>query len=190
MGEKMQGFQGWSIGIRFLTSCVSIASLILLLKSKQTVQVSVGLDYVTQQVKYSDTSAFVYLVFSDILVAVYCIVVLVGLIPAALGKSHPGKAGQWAIFIFDQVLAYVLLAAASSATEVAYLADKGMAKTSWEAVCPRFAHFCHTVMASISLSFVAVLLLALLAVVSASGLFGRFYRRPLFAVKMRHNTLI
>lgn len=188
MGGK-QACEGWSIAIRLLACLSSIASLVLLLKSKQTVQASVGLDYIAQQVKYSDTSALIYLVFSNTLVAVYCFLALVSLIPAALGMCQSGKAGRWTIFVLDQLLAYVLLAAASSATEVAYLAKNGMTKTSWAALCSTYGHFCRMMNASIGFSFAAVVLLTLLSVMSARSLF-HFYTRPLFAMKMRHTSLI
>ncbi|MCO5573830.1 hypothetical protein L7F22_027605 [Adiantum nelumboides] len=179
----------WSMGVRLLTSLLCITSLILLLKAKQTVQRSVGLSSITEDVKYSDTSGFVYLAYTNILVAAYGLVVFAALIPSALGKSCSGKCSRWTIFVLDQVLAYVLLSAVSAATEVLYLAENGMSKTQWEALCPIYGFFCHMITASVAIGCIAVVLLAVLSIGSAHGLFHHFYTRALYTTKMRHSSL-
>nr|P0DH84.1 RecName: Full=CASP-like protein 2U1; Short=AcCASPL2U1 [Adiantum capillus-veneris] len=191
MASRKQGAREglWSMGVRLLTTLLCITSLILLLKAKQTVRRALGLGYIAQTVKYSDTSGFIYLVYINILVAAYGLIVFVSLIPSALGKSCSGKCSRWTIFVLDQVFAYVLLSAVSAATEVLYLADKGMSKTQWEALCPTYGFFCHMVSASVAIGSVAVVLLAVLSVSSAQSLFHNFYTRALYTTKMRHSSL-
>lgn len=177
-----QASQASSLSLRVLTFLLSLASLVLLLKSEQTVRLSTGLQLVDLQVKYSDTSALMFLLSSNGIVAFYCFLQVASSVSGLAGMSSTGKVGWWAIFFLDQALAYVLLAAASSATEVDYLARNGNVKTSWEPLCPTYGFFCRMVRASLVFSFASVLLLAVLSVLSARHLF-RHYSRPLFARK-------
>ncbi|KAH7416126.1 hypothetical protein KP509_14G076700 [Ceratopteris richardii] len=178
-----------STNLRLLVSLLCITSFILVLKSKEVAQRTTGLGTVFTSVKYSDSSGLLFLVAADALAAAYCMFSFLGLTVGSLVSGSSGKAGRWAIFAIDQITAYILLSGVSAASEVLYLADKGMPKAQWEAMCETYGYFCHMVTASIVLGFLAVILLAILSVLSARNLFHNFYRRSVYLSKMRHSTL-
>lgn len=163
--------------LRFLASLMSVAGLMLLVKDQQTVVQAVGNQNYYTEVRYSYVAGLQYLVYSNGLVAIYCFTVALLSIVSAIGGARNGKLGAWVVFVFDQGLAYVLLAAASASSDVAYLADKGNDKTTWPKICSTFPHFCKLLRASIVIAFFSVLLLAIISILSARQLFKKYGRK-------------
>nr|P0DI20.1 RecName: Full=CASP-like protein 2U2; Short=OlCASPL2U2 [Osmunda lancea] len=175
-----RGLEGAGVFLRFVASLLSIAGLMLLVKDNQTVQQMVATEAVTLETKYSDISAFVFLLYTNGLVAVYCFFLALASVFSLIASARSGKLAGWVTFVLDQGLAYVLLAAAAASTEVLYLAENGDLKTSWAEICSQFGHFCHMARASIVVSFLSMLAMAVLSVMSAQQLFSK-YRRPMTA---------
>lgn len=66
-----------------------------------------------------------------------------------------------------QVMVALTTAAASSAAAIVYLAHGGSEKANWVAICLRFGSFCQQISGAVVVSFVAVVLLMVLVVMSA-----------------------
>ncbi|KAE8681147.1 CASP-like protein F16 [Hibiscus syriacus] len=80
----------------------------------------------------------------------------------------------WTFFLLEQILTYVILAAAAVSSEVLYLANKGDSAITWSAACGSFAGFCHKATTSVIITFVTVLCYAALSLVSSYRLFTKF----------------
>nr|P0DI21.1 RecName: Full=CASP-like protein 2U1; Short=OlCASPL2U1 [Osmunda lancea] len=160
--------------LRIVASLLSIAALVLMAKDKQVVYLNLAGEELTLEAKHSYVEAFVYLVYSNGLVAIYCFLLVFALVFRLIDKAGCGKSAAWIIFLLDQGLAYVLLAAAAASTEVAYVAKRGNNKVGWSEVCSTFGHFCNLVGVSIVITFISVLAMATLSVMSARRLFKTY----------------
>ena len=75
-----------------------------------------------------------------------------------------------------QTIAYLMMAAASAATEVWYLSENGSSKSGWDEKCSTFGRFCMILKLSTLLAFVALLFQASVSVMSARRLFKRYVK--------------
>lgn len=66
-----------------------------------------------------------------------------------------------------QVILALTTAAASSAAAIVYLAHTGNARANWVAICMRFNGFCQRTSGAVVGSFIAVLIIMLLVIMSA-----------------------
>lgn len=64
----------------------------------------------------------------------------------------------------------LLTAGASSAAGIVYIAHNGNSSANWPAICQPFQDFCHRISASLIGSFVAIVMLLLLVLLSAIAL--------------------
>ncbi|WOK92084.1 CASP-like protein 2A1 [Canna indica] len=111
-----------------------------------------------------------YLVYSNGVCAAYslfsafCVAMLR---PTTLSRS-------WTFFIFDQVLAYVILAAGAVSAEIVYLAYNGDEKVTWSKECVAFGSFCRRAMTSVGITFASVACYMLLSLASSYRLFSAY----------------
>nr|P0DI25.1 RecName: Full=CASP-like protein 2U3; Short=PaCASPL2U3 [Pteridium aquilinum subsp. aquilinum] len=152
--------------LRVLAILLSIAGALVMAKDKQDTFVMLGTVPVPLYARHSYVEAFVFLVYANGIVAIYC---FIAVLLSLLAKSRV-LAGL--LFFMDQALAYLLLAAAAASTEVAYIAKRGEKKLVWGEVCSNFEHFCNLVGVSLVLTFLSVLVLVTLAILSGKRLFG------------------
>lgn len=61
-------------------------------------------------------------------------------------------------------------AAGGAATAIVYLAHNGNANTNWFAICQQFGDFCQKISGAVVASFIAVVLLIAMIVLSAMAL--------------------
>ncbi|KAG8637275.1 CASP-like protein 2A1 [Manihot esculenta] len=148
--------------LRLVPMALCISALVLMLKNSQTN------DY--GSLSYSDLGAFRYLVHANGVCAGYSL--LSAVIVAMPRPSTMSKA--WTFFFLDQVLTYIILAAAAVSVEVIYLARKGDTAITWSAACVSFGGFCHKATTSTVITFVVVAFYILLSLVSSYKLFSKF----------------
>lgn len=115
--------------------------------------------YYSSTIKFSAVKAFVGLLSLDIIVCAYAIVqVVLSLVQVSSSGaflSSPTSGGNMITFVFDLVLSYALVAAAAAAADSqAILNDDGS--------CDSLTGFCAKASASIAVSFLAWVLLAIL----------------------------
>ncbi|XP_039024946.1 casparian strip membrane protein 1-like [Hibiscus syriacus] len=70
------------------------------------------------------------------------------------------------LFILDIVVLSLGTASAAAAAAVVYLAHSGNPNTNWQAICQRFGDFCQKVSGAVVSSFVAVVFLMLMVLLS------------------------
>nr|P0DI24.1 RecName: Full=CASP-like protein 2U1; Short=PaCASPL2U1 [Pteridium aquilinum subsp. aquilinum] len=173
--------------LRCAATLVCMLSLMLLVRDQQIAVQEVGVTSVTTQLRYSSSTGLVYLVYANGLVALYCFVVVLTSSFNGGSVMRRNKSGAWALFVLDQVLACILLSAASAASEIAFLVEKGAKKTIWDSKCIVYGHFCRMLEVSIATSFIAVIMLGSICVLSAKQLFQQYthYARIVNMVKLK-----
>ncbi|KAM7250902.1 hypothetical protein ACFE04_022785 [Oxalis oulophora] len=148
--------------LRLLPMALCLSALVVMLKNSQSN------DY--GSLSYSDLGAFRYLVHANGICAGYSLLsAIVAIRPRPFTMPH-----AWTFFCLDQVLTYVVLVAGAVSAEALYLANKGDMAVTWSAACGSFGSFCNKATISIVISFVVVLLYAVLSLISSYRLFSRY----------------
>ncbi|KAK6155349.1 hypothetical protein DH2020_009597 [Rehmannia glutinosa] len=83
-------------------------------------------------------------------------------------KSNPKN--YFYLLLHDMVGLLLLLSGCSAAMAIGYVGRFGMVQTGWMAICDRVEKFCDKIMVSIVSSFVAIICLLVLTVMSAHKL--------------------
>ncbi|KAL7103830.1 hypothetical protein ACP275_08G203900 [Erythranthe tilingii] len=148
--------------LRVFPMALCVAALVIMLKDSQTNEYG--------SLSYSDIGAFRYLVHASGVCAGYSL--LSAVFAAVPRPSTISRA--WAFFLLDQLLTYVILAAAAISTEVVYLAYKGDASITWSRTCGSFGGFCRKATASVVITFVVTLCYAALSLISSYRLFSKY----------------
>ncbi|XP_021288146.1 CASP-like protein F16 [Herrania umbratica] len=148
--------------LRLVPMALCVAALVVMLKNSQSNEFG--------SVSYSDLGAFRYLVHANGICAGYSF--LSAIIAAMPRPSTMPRA--WTLFLLDQILTYIILAAGAVSTEVLYLTNKGDAAVTWSAACGTFASFCHKATTSIIITFVVVACYAALSLISSYRLFSKY----------------
>ncbi|KAL8223500.1 hypothetical protein R6Q57_018975 [Mikania cordata] len=134
---------------------------------------------------FKDLNALFVVVFIDIAAAGYNVIHLVirGLISSHLKQDMRGsyKHFAWFFFLFDQVVAYMILAANSACLMGAILGITGEHHLVWMKLCNKFTRFCFQIGGALFCGYVAFLLMAMVSSLSAYGLF-RHYSPKIFLV--------
>ncbi|XP_047336260.1 CASP-like protein 2A1 [Impatiens glandulifera] len=150
--------------LRLLPVGLCVTSLVIMLKNSQTN------DY--GSISYSDLGAFKYLVHANGICAGYSLLTAV---VSAVPHQYPSTMSRaWTFFLLDQVLTYVILAAGSVSTEVAYLAYRGDSQVTWSEACSSFGSFCRKATGAISITFVVAVCFAGLSLISSYRLFSKY----------------
>ncbi|KAG8364822.1 hypothetical protein BUALT_Bualt18G0038600 [Buddleja alternifolia] len=148
--------------LRILPMALCVAALVIMLKDSETT------DY--GSLSYSDLGAFRYLVHASGVCAGYSL--LSAVVAAVPRPSTMSRA--WAFFLLDQLLTYIILAAASISTEVVFLAYKGDVSITWSQTCGSYGGFCRKATASIAITFVVTLCYVGLSLISSYRLFSKY----------------
>ncbi|XP_027332576.1 CASP-like protein 2A1 [Abrus precatorius] len=148
--------------LRLLPIGLCVIALVIMLKNSQENEYG--------SISYTDVGAFRYLVHANGICAGYSLFSAV--IVALPRPSTMPRA--WTLFFLDQVLTYIILGAGVASGELLYLAEKGDAPITWSSACGSFGPFCHKVIASTSITFVAVLCYVLLSLISSYKLFSKY----------------
>lgn len=139
-------------------------------KNKQVVHLMVYQVPVNFVAKPGYSKAFIYLIYANGIVAVYSAVVVLCLL-ISFCKARRGKFFAGVNFLMDQAVTYTLLAAAAASTEFSYIAKRGAIKVNWTEVCSQFNRFCNIVGVSLVLTFLSVLVMGFVSILSARRLF-------------------
>ncbi|XP_022877694.1 CASP-like protein 2A1 [Olea europaea var. sylvestris] len=148
--------------LRILPMALCMGALVIMLKDSQINDFG--------SLHYSDIGAFRYLVHASGICAGYS---LLSAVAAAIPKQST-MSRAWTFFILDQLLTYMILAAAAISAEVVYLAYKGDAAITWSQACGSFGGFCRRATAAIAITFIVTLCYAGLTLISSYRLFSKY----------------
>jgi len=154
--------------LRILTAGATLAAVIVMVKSTQTVTTALG----PYTAKWKHVPAFKWFVVANSIVLVYS---ALGTLVACLSVctrrgplSYRGSA--WLTFIVDFVMQGLLMSAASAALGVAWIGKHGLPTSRWGAICSTVDHFCDYVTGALIACLIAWVLQALACVVAVSAL--------------------
>ncbi|KAF8045474.1 hypothetical protein N665_0026s0022 [Sinapis alba] len=148
------------VTMRVLTIGTALACMVLMITNREVTSVY-GIAF---EAKYSDSSAFRYLVFAYIAIAA---VTLLTLAWACLAVRRGGLI--FALFFFDLLMTLTALSAFSAAMSEGYIGKYGNTHAGWLPICGYVHNYCNRVTLSLAFSFVSFLLLFILTVLTASA---------------------
>lgn len=67
-----------------------------------------------------------------------------------------------------QLMMVLVVSACAAATAIGYVGKYGNSHTGWTPICDHFGKFCHRVTTSVAISYLAVLCLLILTIISAT----------------------
>ncbi|EFH47918.1 integral membrane family protein [Arabidopsis lyrata subsp. lyrata] len=129
--------------------------------------------FIRFQAEYNDLPALTYVIFvvANAVVSGYLIMSLtLAFVHIVKRKTQNTRI---LLIVLDVAMLGLLSAGASSAAAIVYLAHNGNNKTNWFAICQQFNSFCERISGSLIGSFIAVVLLILLILLSAIALSRR-----------------
>ncbi|KAK4477297.1 hypothetical protein RD792_016512 [Penstemon davidsonii] len=120
---------------------------------------------IVMDAKYTYSAAFRYKVVADSVVCGVSVLSVVILIALNRPKSNPNN--YFYLFLNDLGSLLLLLSGCSSALAIGYVAQFGEQKMGWITICDRVSQYCHKTTAAIVSTFIAVICLLLLTILSA-----------------------
>ncbi|KAH9305026.1 hypothetical protein KI387_009430, partial [Taxus chinensis] len=154
--------------LRFGVVIMSFISALTVGIASQTERV-VGLE---KTAKFIFIKALIFLVTTEGILAGYSLLqgfrCVSGMYKGSILTSKPLA---WVIFSCDQMMTYISLAAAASAAESAYIAERGITELNWIKVCVYFKRFCFQTGGGVVMGFLAGVSMVVLSGMSAYNLF-------------------
>ncbi|KAH6829927.1 hypothetical protein C2S53_018698 [Perilla frutescens var. hirtella] len=157
------------MGLRIMVIAFSAAGAVITVTSQQ----SVNLFGIVMSASYSYSSSFRYKVVADCAVCGLTVLSVILVISLNRPKSNPKN--YFYLLLHDLVCVLVLLSACSAAMAIGFVGKFGQAETGWMSICDRVQEFCDKMTVSIVTSFLAVICLFLLTVMSAYNLKSQPY---------------
>ncbi|XP_042429969.1 CASP-like protein 2A1 [Zingiber officinale] len=160
--EDFQGVRTAETLLRAVPMGLCLAAMAIMVKNSQ--------DGDFGSISYSDLAAFKYLVYANGACAAYSLLSAFYFAiprPATLARS-------WTVFLLDQLMTYIILAAGTVSTEILYLAYKGDVNVTWSEACSVFDTFCRRATTSVGITFGSAVCYLLLSLVSSYRLFSTF----------------
>ncbi|KAG4162646.1 hypothetical protein ERO13_D01G127200v2 [Gossypium hirsutum] len=120
------------------------------------------------EASFDDLPTFLYFVIAMALVGGYLLLSLPFSIVTIVRPI--AVAPRLLLFILDTVTLTFATAASGAAAAIVYLAETGNPNTNWLAICDQFEDFCSTVSGAVVASFVTVVVLVVLVILSGFAL--------------------
>lgn len=165
--------EGWGKGIAILDLILRICAVVATLASTAAMGTSEEtLPFFTQffqfQASYDDLPTLQFFVIAMALVGGYLVLSIPFSIVTIIRPRAVGP--RFLLLILDTVALTLATSAGAAAAAIVYLAHNGNLNTNWLAICQQFGDFCQKVSGSVVGSFIAVVLLVVLVVLSAMAL--------------------
>uniref|UniRef100_A0A8I6YDB3 CASP-like protein n=2 Tax=Hordeum vulgare subsp. vulgare TaxID=112509 RepID=A0A8I6YDB3_HORVV len=155
--------------LRVIAVVCTLASAIAMGTTNETLPLFTP--FIQFKARYSDLPALTFFVVANSVVSAYLILSL------PLSVAHIIRSGaecsRLVLIIFDAAMLALVTSASSGATSIVYLAHKGNVRANWLAICQQLDSFCERISGSLAGSFVAMVLLILLILLSAIALARR-----------------
>ncbi|XP_010254228.1 PREDICTED: CASP-like protein 2A1 [Nelumbo nucifera] len=149
--------------LRLLPIALCVTALVVMVKNSEENDFGSAI--------YSHFGGFRYLVYANGICAGYS---LLSAFYATVPPASNTRSRAWIVFVLDQVMTYVILAAGTVSAEVLYLAYKGDDEITWSQACGTFGGFCRKATASVATTYVAVACYAGLSLISSYRLFSSY----------------
>ncbi|CAJ2672753.1 unnamed protein product [Trifolium pratense] len=164
---------GWKKGIAIMDFILRLGAVAAALGAAATMGMSdQTLPFFTQffqfEASYDSFTTFQFFVISMALVAGYLVLSLPFSIVAIIRPHATGP--RLFLIILDTVFLTLATSSGASAAAIVYLAHNGNQDTNWLAICNQFGDFCAQTSGAVVSSFVTVVILVVLIVMSALAL--------------------
>ncbi|XP_050230552.1 casparian strip membrane protein 5-like [Mercurialis annua] len=155
--------------LRVVALVTTLASAIIMATTNETLPFATR--FIRFRAVYYDLPTLTFFVVANFVVSGYLLLSL----PLSIFNVVRSRAknSRILLIIFDTVMLDLLMAGASAAAAIVYLAHNGNTITNWFAICRQFYSFCRRISGSLIGSFVGVAVLILLILMSASALSRR-----------------
>ncbi|XP_058747988.1 casparian strip membrane protein 1 [Vicia villosa] len=164
---------GWKKGIAIMDFILRLGAVAAALGAAASMGMSdQTLPFFTQffqfEASYDSFTTFQFFVISMAIVAGYLVLSLPFSIVAIIRPHATGP--RLFLIILDTVFLTLATSSGASAASIVYLAHNGNQDTNWLAICNQFGDFCAQTSGAVVSSFVAVVVLVVLIVMSALAL--------------------
>ncbi|KAI5395991.1 hypothetical protein KIW84_062260, partial [Lathyrus oleraceus] len=164
---------GWKKGIAIMDFILRLGAVAAALGAAASMGMSdQTLPFFTQffqfEASYDSFTTFQFFVISMAIVAGYLVLSLPFSIVAIIRPHAAGP--RLFLIILDTVFLTLATSSGASAASIVYLAHNGNQDTNWLAICNQFGDFCAQTSGAVVSSFVAVVVLVVLIVMSALAL--------------------
>ncbi|KAA0057743.1 CASP-like protein 1F2 [Cucumis melo var. makuwa] len=151
--------------LRVLVISSTLAATWIILTAKQSVLVF-GIPF---DARYNYSSAFEFFAFANAIASAFCFLSLCFLIFSSTRPSSSTPPNFYILFFFrlhDLLMMGLVLSGCSAATAIGYVGKYGNTHAGWSPICNHFPSFCNRVTASIAISYLSVICLLILTILS------------------------
>ncbi|KAK8623854.1 hypothetical protein V6N13_065216 [Hibiscus sabdariffa] len=163
------------VALRVLVFAATLASVVVMVTSKQTELVSVpGFPgfRLPLQAKFNQSPALVYFVTALSVTGLYSIITTLASVSVVL-KPVYSKSFLLVFASLDVVFVGIVASATGAAGAVGYIGLKGNKHAGWTKICDVYDKFCRHTASSLALSLFAAILLVLLSMMSTFTLYKK-----------------
>ncbi|KAH0870717.1 hypothetical protein Bca4012_079766 [Brassica carinata] len=170
--------------LRCSATALALLALILIVTDTQVKKIFT----IEKRAKYTDMKALVFLVVANGITAAYSLLQSVRCVVGSMkGSVLLNKSLAWAIFLSDQAMAYMSVAAIAASAESGLIGIRGEEKLQWMKVCNMFGKFCNRAAGGTASALLASIAMVFVSSISAFSLFrlygGATQRQPNDAVR-------
>ncbi|KAF3488458.1 hypothetical protein F2Q69_00056787 [Brassica cretica] len=170
--------------LRCSATALALLALILIVTDTQVKKIFT----IEKRAKYTDMKALVFLVVANGIAAAYSLLQSVHCVVGSMkGSVLLNKSLAWAIFLSDQAVAYMSVAAIAASAESGLIGIRGEEKLQWMKVCNMFGKFCNRSAGGTASALLASIAMVFVSSISAFSLFrlygGATQRQPNDAVR-------
>jgi len=155
--------------LRLLTIGATAATIIVLLKSSQTIRTSSG---GRNTARWTEFSAFKWLLVANAIVFVYAVIAAIIAFLAVCIRRGPLSYGPsaWLTFLLDFLAASAIMSASSAALAILWIKRNGQPTAGWGATCNYVSKFCDHIQGAIIASFCGWAFLSLSTLLAVAAL--------------------
>ncbi|XP_022134667.1 CASP-like protein 1F2 [Momordica charantia] len=147
--------------LRGLVIASTLAAAWLMLTAKQSVIVfGIPLD-----ARYSYSPAFKFFALANAIACGFCFLsVLLLFVLSHRLHNQP----NYILFLHDLLMMVLVASGCAASTAIGYVGKYGNSHTGWSPICDHFGKFCNRVTTSVAISYLAVICLLILTIISAT----------------------
>ncbi|KAI5558549.1 hypothetical protein POPTR_017G062100v4 [Populus trichocarpa] len=148
-GQPQRSFLMAQITLRILAIAFTVAAIPIMVTAKEPVSF-IGL---TIAPRYSQSPAMKFLLGADATVCAFSVLSLLYL--WALSRSGSQTTSYFLLYLHDMVMTVLMISGCAAATAVGYLSKYGQREAFWNPFCSYVTKFCHQMLISTVLSYLA-----------------------------------
>ncbi|KAK6912930.1 Casparian strip membrane protein domain [Dillenia turbinata] len=159
--SKKKRFYVAQFSLRILATALTLASILVMITSKQSVTVF----GIALEATYRSTSSSKFLLGANITACFFSLISSIGIYVFGSHGSDPRN--YFFVFLHDMMIMVLMISGCAASTAVGYMSRYGESQTGWTGICDRVAKFCNRVQIAILLSYLAFFCFLALTIMSA-----------------------